>query len=445
MLFLYSVLIITYFFGLFIDWIVLDYFVGILAIVALIFSFSDSRRLYQVTSILFIVVGALVYPYTDRGILEVPIFMTSTLIILAIFYVLPFINSIIVVGRYDKNVYKLLKIKVNHLGQLYYRSSIVTFLLGTFLSISTLPFVQSVLYKNLKGYTKEIRNMFISKVMLRGFALCLVWSPMEVMVALTIDITGVSYLRLLPWLLFFAFLLLIIDWVLGFRFKKYAIESDQNQAIVIDYPLIKKTLSLLVYLVIFIILILITKEGLAVGFLTAVTIIIVPFSLVWAMSIKRLRSFVKYSIPVWKERTTGLKNYMVLFIAVSFFVTVLNESGLMITVQQPLIQMAEQPIFLFFSIQCVFLLLALVGFHPLVTISILGKLIEPILSIINPLSLGIVLITSSLSTVMAGPYNVTVSLTSVLVGENPYKISIWNIGYAFLFSTIGTIIAVILL
>ncbi|OIJ11554.1 hypothetical protein BKP35_11435 [Anaerobacillus arseniciselenatis] len=445
MLYLYSVLIIAYLFSLFIDWIVLEYSVGVLAIVAFIASFKGAKRLYQVTSTAFLIIGIILFPSTEKHFTEVPFFMTSTMIILAIFFVLPFINSIIVVGRYDKSVNKLLKARVNHLGQLYYRGSIVSFLLGTFLNISTLPLVQNVLHKNLATFTKKLRNIFISRAMLRGYALCLVWSPMEIMVAITIDITGASYLRLLPWLLLFSFLLLFIDWLLGWKYKKYTVDIAQNQAVEINLSLIKKVITMLIYLVIFIVAILSLKEWLQLNFLTAVTLVIVPYSIFWAIAIRRLKSFIKYSIPIWKERTIGLKNYMVLFIAVSFFVTVLNQSGYMLVLQQPLEVLAKQPIFLFFSIQCLFLLLAMIGFHPLVTISILGELLQPLAYTVSPISLSIVLITSSLSTVMAGPYNITVSLTSVLVGENPYRISIWNIGYAMLFSSFGTIFAIILL
>lgn len=445
MFILYSVLMITYFLGVFIDWIVLEYSVGVLAIVALAFSFKGAKKLYQVTSIIFLLVGSLLFSSTERHVVEIPFFMTSTMIILAIFYVLPFINSIIIVGRYDKSVNKLLKVKVEHLGQLYYRGSIVSFLLGAFLNISTIPLVQSVLHKNLTTYTKKLRNIFISRAMLRGYALCLVWSPMEIMVAITIDITGASYLKLLPWLLLFSFLLLFIDWLLGWKYKKYVIDFDHNQAIAMDLSLFKKVSALMIYLAIFIATILFVKEWLHVNFLTAVTIVIVPYSLIWAILISRLKSFIKYSIPIWKKRTIELQNYMVLFIGVSFFVTVLNESGLMSILQQPLELLSEQPIYLFFLIQCLFLVLAMIGFHPLVTISILGELVQPLIYSISPLSLGMVLITSSLSTVMAGPYNITVSLASFLIGENPYQISIWNIGYAMLFSSVGTIFALILL
>jgi hypothetical protein len=103
------------------------------------------------------------------------------------------------------------------------------------------------------------------------------------------------------------------------------------------------------------------------------------------------------------------------------------------------------PVLLFLLIQVLFLGLAMIGFHPLVTISILGEAIQPLLGEINPLSFAVVLISSGLSTVMAGPYNITVSLTGSLLHQNPYRVSFWNIGFAFLYSSMGTMIALLML
>lgn len=46
---------------------------------------------------------------------------------------------------------------------------------------------------------------------------------------------------------------------------------------------------------------------------------------------------------------------------------------------------------------------------------------------------------------MAGPYNITVSLTGSLLHQNPYRVSFWNIGFAFLYSSMGTMIALLML
>jgi hypothetical protein len=447
-LYLYSALIFVYFISLFIDAVSITYFVGILAIFSWILSLPGANRLYQVVGVTFTIIALGTYLLLQKPIMDIPLYMTSTVPVLAIFYVLPFINSIIIVGRYDQNVNKLLKVRVEHLGQLYYRGSLASFLLGSFLNIATVPLIQSVLSKNLKDKAAELRNRFISRVMLRGYALSLAWSPMEILVAISVDITGASYLMLLPWLLLFSLSLLMVDWLIGWRFRSYPVEHKEQEDGIpekIDPRVIRRIGALLLYLGIFIGVVVVVTKVFLLSFVAAVTLVIVPYSVFWAFSINRFRLYFRYSIPVWKARTLSLKSYMVLFLSVGLFTGVLNESSLIGYVQDPIQSLAETPIFLFILIQCLFLGLAMVGFHPLVTISILGGILQPIIGMVHPVSMAIVLVTSGLSTVMAGPYNITVSLTANLLNVNPYKISWWNLAFAFLFSSVGSFLALLLL
>lgn len=145
------------------------------------------------------------------------------------------------------------------------------------------------------------------------------------------------------------------------------------------------------------------KRVLDIGFLSAVALVIIPYSFLWALSMKRFRSFLAY-------RTLSFKSYMVLFLAVGFFTSTLNETSLMHYIQRPFEMLASIPVLLFITIQVLFLGLAMVGFHPLVTISILGSILQPIIGMIDPVSLAIVLTTSGLSTATAGSYNIPVSI-----------------------------------
>jgi hypothetical protein len=74
---------------------------------------------------------------------------------------------------------------------------------------------------------------------------------------------------------------------------------------------------------------------------------------------------------------------MVQFIAVGFFISVLIESGYTNILLQPFALLAEKRFLLFVSIQCLFSGLAMVGFHPLVTISISGQILEPFIPTIK--------------------------------------------------------------
>ncbi|WP_449539064.1 hypothetical protein [Ferdinandcohnia sp. Marseille-Q9671] len=397
---------------------------------------------------MFVFTGVFVFFIEGKSITELPKYTISMIPLLAIFYVLPFINSIIIVGRYDMQVSKLLKVRISHMGQLYGRTSIVTFLLGGFLNLATLPLVKAVIQKNITHITENLRNKFIAQAMLRGYLFSIVISPMELLVILTVEYTHLPYLKVLPWLLLFTFIMIVLNWLIGFiSFKKFDLKESEkhDQGNVLTQRMKQKVFSLIFFLILFMVVILSVNHFLNSGFLQTIAFVIVPFSFLWAISIRRLKSYVAFSIPLWKTRTIGLKNNMVLFLGVGFFTSTLGDSRFIDYLQEPLTQLSHYPVFLFLFIQVLFLGLALTGFHPLVTLSILIAIVEPILHIVNPLSLSLVMITSALSTTIAGPFNVSVSITGDLLHVNSYKVTLWNIGFAFLFSSVGTVMALCLL
>lgn len=445
-IFLYSFLFIVYYISLFVDWKGITYLAGVLAIVVLCYSLPKAKTIYRTMGIIFIITGLLLYIQQGRNILLLPFHMTSTVTLLSVLFVLPFINSAVIVGRYDKNVNKLLKKKVDNLGQLYSRTSFVSFLLGSFLNVATLPLVNSVVSKNLQDKSKELRDKFITQSLLRGYAFSLSWSPIELMVVLSVDITGTSYIAVLPLLILFVVIMFSINMAVGRKYRKVEMQStkaseDKNK---IDKKVIRKIGSLVFFLLLFVSVIVLINQFTELGFLEIVALVILPYSLLWVLAIKRFRSYFRYSIPRWAASTRSLGNYMALFLSAGLFIVMLNESFLIQYIHYPFEFAAAFPLLLFVSVQVLFLGLAMVGFHPLVTISILGSVLAPFLDTVHPLSLAVVLITSGLSTVMAGPFNISVSIMASLMTRNPYQISYWNIVFAFIFSSTGSLIAFVI-
>jgi hypothetical protein len=443
---LYTALIVTYLANVFIHSEQLNYVVGLFVIGCVAVSFRGSKRIYQVLAGLFLTAGLILHHYTRIPWHEIPSHMTSTVLLLALLYVLPFFNSVFKIGRYDRQISKLLKLRMNHFGQLYYRTSLVSYLLSIFLFFAALPIVYEVVQKHVKHLELTIRNQFVSRAILRGFGMAAIWSPIEILVALSVEITQVNYLSLLPWLLLLSALLVSIDWLKGWRFNKYKPEpTDNGQEVRLDTMILIKIGVLFVTLVVFITVAVVFHKLSGISFFTALTLIVIPFSLIWAAMIRRWGVYLRYSFLVWKIRTPGLSNLMLLFISLGFFNSMIGETTFLDVLRQPFMEMANTPWLLFVTIQLLSICLPLIGFHPLVTISFFGILIQPLLTVMNPISIAIVLLTSSLATSSAGTYNTTVTIMSGIVQVNPYRITGWNFLFALLYGGLGTLLAVILL
>ncbi|SFO93270.1 hypothetical protein [Salibacterium halotolerans] len=439
---LYSVLVGSYAVSLFTEAEWLSYLTGLAAAAAVFVSFPKAGRLYKGTAAVFLVTALAAAWAEGLPVREFPYYMTSMVMLMMVFYVLPFMNSVIVVGRYDQKVNKLLKTNISHLGQLYRRAAGVSFLIGTFLNIGTLPLVIHVLRRNLREQSAKLSARFISSAMLRGYALCLVWSPMELLVAISLDITGAGYLELLPLLLLFAGVFLVITWVSGRKYRH--IPASIEIGSVNMNMVYRKIAELTFFLILFITSVVVLQRVMPVSFLETVALVIVPFSFSWALVIGRIRSFLVYASKNWKHRTASMQNYIVLFLSVGFFISVLEQTVWMDWLQYPFLFLEDMPVLLFMSIQVMFLALAMIGFHPIVTITLAGEMLQPLLGDIAPAGAAVVLITSGLSTVMAGPFNITVSLTGMLLHQNPHRISLWNLPAALLFSSGGTALALLI-
>ncbi|MCA1010180.1 hypothetical protein [Halobacillus halophilus] len=244
----------------------------------------------------------------------------------------------------------------------------------------------------------------------------------------------------------FSISLLLIDWCIGwFTYRKEVYEAPETSSDISGRQLVVKVSYLLGMLFLFILLAFGVQKLLNITYFNAVILFILPFTLIWALTIKQLKEFMSYNKKYWVPQVNGLQNLMLLFISLGFFSEMFEQTKMIHMIQTPLLHLSTLPLLLFIAIQLVSLLFSLIGIHPLVTISLMGTLIQPLLTELNPLSLAIVLLTSTLASDAAGTFNTTVTIMSQLTGRNPYRITKWNIGFAIWFGTAGSLLGWLLL
>ncbi|MGM0903642.1 MAG: hypothetical protein ACQEXB_21400 [Bacillota bacterium] len=426
----------------------LNYILGILAIIALMISFPLASGLFKILGSAFLGIGVFLYMTTGQPLQDVPQLLTSNLSLLTLLAMLPWMNTVVQSGRFDRSLNQLIKGDVSDLGMLYPRSSIITHTLAAFLNLPAATIAQEVLKKNLASHSKELRNSFITTATLRGYSMALAWSPLEITLAVAIFTTGVDYVSLLPWLLLIAVVTILLDSLWGqFHYKKYPYGDtgeDKQQDLNVK-ELIKKIVHLVLSLALFLTLVILLGNVFELGFSLTVTLLIFPFALVWSMIMKRSRRFWVIGWNTWKTKTNTMQNFIVLFISLSLFSNSLNESSFLDIIQKPLLLVSDYSFLLLFLIQAIFVFLSLFGIHPIATVGILTGVITPLLEIMNPVSIAIVLITGSVATFTVGTYGLLVTLTSVNLERSPFRITLKNMPFALFTGLIGTLVAYLLL
>ena len=444
----YSLVFIIYIINVFVGSEKINYIVGLLAILMLGVSFTKASRLFQILASAFLFIGGFFYFQSGESIVALPSVLTSNMLLLVLLAMLPWMNSVVRSGGFDRHLNELMKVNVSDLGILYVRSSTTILILGAFLNLSAATISQDILKKNLSYMNKKLRDSFISMSTLRGFTIALLWSPLEILLATSIFVTDVTYASVLPWLLLIALVTFILDSLWGrFHFKKY---SYVNQGIDgTEKPgtmgLKKKIAHLGMALVLFLALVIIIGNIFKLDFILTVAMLIFPFALVWSMFMKRTRRFLLIGWDNWKQKTNTMQNFIILFISLSLFSHSIGNTTFLEYIQQPLMNLSEHPLLVFFFIQLLFIGLSMFGIHPIATIGILTSLLSSLLTIYNPISIAIVMITSSVATLAVGTYGLVVTLTAVNLDLNPYRITFGNLIYALIFGSVGSITAFLLL
>ncbi|MDY0394087.1 hypothetical protein ACFSMW_10180 [Virgibacillus halophilus] len=454
----------------------LNYFIGVFGLLMLLVSFPLAPRLFQILGACFIIAGGFLFASSGMSVWETPAILTSNMSLLTLLAMLPWMNSVVKAGRFDRLLHSLLQANVKNLGTLYPRSTITMLFLTAFLNLSAATIAQDVLKDNLKRVKKKLGDSFIMMSTLRGYSLALLWSPLEILLITSIFITGVDFVTLLPWTLLISIIVFAIDACWGWRyFKKFPYQADKvavtlektgqgmetqeaasipsgdenvfygEKKVSVSKSKIRKMTVLLISLVLFLLSVILLANGFGLDFIFAVTIAIFPFSFIWALLMKRGRSFWIIGWNTWKDKTNTMQNFIVLFVTMAFFSNSLNASPMLEMLQKPIVMVADYPLLIMIFILLFFIVLSILGVHPLATMGIFGGISGVLLQVMSPLSLAIMLACSAIGIIPIGTYGLVVTITAVNTGASPYKITWYNLPYSLMFGAISIFFAYLLL
>ncbi|WP_425484299.1 hypothetical protein [Halobacillus locisalis] len=410
--------------------------IGVLAIVMTAISFPRSDRIFKILGFVLLAAGTFFFFSGEATLKDIPLFFAGNISLLLLISMLPWMNSVVRAGRYNKLLQSLLGGNVRGLGTLYARSEVTMVSLAAFLNLSSATISQDLLKEKMKNVNTKVRNSFITMATLRGYSLALLWSPLEILLATSIFITGANYLQVLPWMLLIAVIGIALDSLVGkWMFRNEEIPAGSTKE---APPVDKKKFSqFIAALVLFLCTVVFLGNVVQLDFLFSVTISIFPFAFLWAVLVKRRRSFLHIGWPTWKWKTNRLDNFIVLLLSLSFLTETLNVSPYLSYLQNPLIALEGNPLWIMFFIQGAFLILTLIGVHPIATMGIFGGVSALLTGTFPPVTLTILLTTCAIATVPAAPYGLIVTITSVALRMNPYQIVLRNLPYSIGLGLIG--------
>lgn len=418
--------------------------VNYMATGVLIISWFFSSRLFKMIGGLFITVGVIFTLTSGEGFGEIISNSTSNLSLLMFFSLLPWIGTVVKVGGLDESVTDMIQDRANRVDRIYGSSVFTTYFLGIFLNISAIYIIQRVLNVLFNNASVSLKNEFIIKATLRAFALAVIWSPLEVIVGLTVDSTGVSYFTLFPWLMLTSVIVGLTEVLLTRReFNGVTIDAELEE---INSEALKKSIiKMIILLISFLSVVMFFNLTSELDFVLTVALIIVPFSFAAAFVMKRLPLFLKTGWSTWKNHNNNMQNFSVLFLSLGIFSGGFNSSFIPELMQQVFGYVDSFLILILLLIMVVIYGLAMVGVHPVATLAILSEVLVPVLTAENALSIGIVMVVCGMGISAAAPYGVNATMTAQSMHINPYKITMMNMGFSLRMGMTGILIAIIAL
>ncbi|MFS0785836.1 hypothetical protein ABC345_05550 [Shouchella sp. 1P09AA] len=428
----YGFTLLLVFIGLAFDAYTILWIGGLLTLPMLIYSFTKSNRLFKSMGIAFLMGGAILLPFSEVTIQGLPPLFSNNLTLVVFVAIVPLMQAAIETLHYDKQVQTWLFKGAHSTGKLQTKSLVTTYGFVPFMNLSVLPLLQNTLHQHVTNVNKKDLNALISKTTLRGYALALVWMPMEIMVVTAIGLTGQSYVSLVPYLLFLSILMTVIE------IGKNRLWQTDSLSVHYEETVGRSKWSLVFAIIIFLLLVIGIGEWLNLSFILTVVLLIPLFSFIWTTFFGKGNVFIKNGLSsLDKQLRTGIHPFIVLFVSLGWFTGILNQTELLSYVQEPLFQLGEQPAILLAIIPISFYLLAMVGIHPIATMVLVHEVIGPILLPTMPIALTVMYIVSALATFTISPYGIVVTMTARHTEQNPYRIMLTNLPFAILFAALA--------
>lgn len=378
--------------------------------------------------------------------------------LLTLFAMVPILAIPIKLGEYSTGIQSFIKRKVKTSSQLYSMTSGVSYFFSIFMNLATLPMTYysirpaANIFSHSELHDKE---RFMSRAITHGFAMPLMWAPVTPIVGIVIEMTGVSWASMLPYVLPLSIAGLFLDWYLGKRAAAHRSPHTKCE-VSIEIAATKegdrqerrssKIYHILIAIIIFNLLVSLLETQLHFSFIILVALIVIPFALGWSLLIRKGKAFASSLNEHFQTHLLKMKAQFFIFLSAGFFISAIQFSGTDLLLNSWVSSVKDMIGIEVFLILLPFIPLALAftGLHPAVGLALLAEALDPGRLGISPYILTVSMLAGAVAAFLMGPYNATIGLMSSIVKTTSYKVSNWNISYTFSFLAVSMLYLILL-
>ncbi len=430
--------------------------ISIISLAIVVFTFFIVPRFVKVIGGLFLAIGLFLLITNDAGWKDYLHSFGPMLNLLTLFAMIPILAIPIKLGDYANGIQDLIRRRVHTSGQLYMMTSGLSYFFSIFMNLATLPMTYYSIRPAATLFSLQDRERFMSRAITHGFAMPLMWAPVTPIVGIVIEMTGVKWASMLPYLLPLSVAGLLLDWYLGKRVsKKYLANQSEQKAMdetaatseeVVRPQKQRRLFHILLAILIFNLAISLFDFFFSFSFIILVALLVIPFALAWSLLIGKGRSFGKGLEEHFQTHLLKMREQFFIFLTAGFFISTITFSQTDHLLNEWILGLTQLIGIHVFIVLLPLLPLALAftGLHPAVGLVLLAEALDPQSLGISSHILTVSMLAGAVSAFLMGPYNATIGLMSSIVNTSSFKVSNWNGAFTFFFLTISMVYLVLL-
>ncbi|MFC7786836.1 hypothetical protein [Rossellomorea sp. GCM10028870] len=404
----------------------------------------------------FLVLGFIMLLKGDAGLKDILFSFGPMLNLLTLFALVPLLALPIKLGNYSENIQGFISRRVKSSTSLYSLTSGISYFFSIFMNLATLPMTYFSVRPAADAFPLQDKERFMSRAITHGFSMPLMWAPVTPIVGIVIDMTGVKWGGLLPYVLPLSVMGLLLDWYTGgFRKRRkrpsYRTSPAANEtAAAIEGMDGKagagKLSHILLAILAFNIVISFLEHWLSLSFLIVVSLLVIPFAFIWCLLLGRAGGFKNGLVDHYQHHLLKMKDQFFIFLSAGFFISAIEFSHTDHLVNEWITAFKDTigiEIFVLL-IPLIPLTLAFIGLHPAVALALLAGTLDPHSLDVSPYILTVSMLAGAVSAFLMGPYNATIGLMSTIVKTSSFKVSNWNFTFTISFLALTVTYLIIL-
>jgi hypothetical protein len=459
---LFIMAIVAYLCSVFYSNRILDFIISFLSILIVIIIYVSVKRFVQCLGTVFLLIGMTLLFLNESPWTSYFYGFGNMLKVLSLFALIPIISIPIVLGNYATRIQAMILTKISRSGLLYTVTSIMAYILSSFMNLATLPMIYHTIRPSLDLYPIEQKERFISRAITHGYSMPIMWTPVAPIVGVIVEMTGVQWSSILPIVVPFSILGLVLDGLIGrwnanHRYKESSqtiidevsaaresavqMGTQQSRSIKSSHPL-----QIILAILIFNAMIFILEINSGFSFLLLVTVSVIPFALIWSLLLGKGKLFFLQSKSMMQSHLLNMKEQFFIFLSAGFMISAIQTTGTGHSINLGIIVVKDfvgADIFLLL-IPLIPFALAFIGIHPAVGLALVAEALNPQALGLSVDLVAIAMLIGATMAFLMGPYNATSNMMANLIGKSSYQVSNWNAPFTLAYLLMSMLLLLLL-